>query len=96
MCIRDRVKPPPATKSVPAFPMFVMRLVARSMVPPAVNAEIVSVELSKVMPPLRADVPVTVRFPSVPRLVSDEAVTPTPVSYTHLDVYKRQEYSSTK
>ena len=37
-----------------------------------------SVELSNVIPPFKADTPRTVTFPSVPRLVSDEAVTPTP------------------
>ena len=57
--------PVEATKSVPAFPIFVMILVLASSVPFKVKAESVSVVLSKVIPPFAAIAPEAVRVLTV-------------------------------
>ena len=56
-----RVKPPVALKSVPALPMFWIRLALAFSVPAKVKAERVSAALSKVIPPLAAIAPEAVR-----------------------------------
>ena len=58
-----RVNPPEVSKFVPVEPMLVSILELRSIVPAAVNAPMVSVEASKVIPPFAPRAPVTDSVP---------------------------------